>query len=427
MSPLERPRTYVLHVSVGSSADGNSRLEEARGLAEAICLDVVGAYHVSISSPRPSTFIGKGWVERLQRELKDHEVGLLYVDAALSPVQQRNLEKVLSCKVIDRTGLILEIFGARAKTSEGRLQVRLAALNYQKSRLVKSWTHLERQKGGFGFMGGPGESQLELDKRMLGDQIASIQKDLDAVKKTRTVQRQARQRLSIPTIALVGYTNAGKSTLFNRLTQSQVFADDLLFATLDPTVRQIKLPQGDQVVISDTVGFISDLPTLLVAAFRATLEEVAQADLLLHVRDITHPETDRQAEDVYTVLKAMGLEDKIQTSLFEVWNKIDLLPPEEQEERKLQAHNGSLPTFLVSALSGEGCSPLLRGLGDFCARNRRVYHFAVPPEDGKAIAWLYAHGFVQSRYDTETESRLSVVLGEREADLFLVTFAECHF
>lgn len=426
--PSRKPpeRTYVVHVAFtrerslqdrqentkAALRSPEWRLEEAVSLAAAIDLDVIAAYVCPLVRPRPATLLGKGWVERLAREIKQHHIDLLYVDAKLSPVQQRNLEKTLACKVIDRTALILEIFGQRAQTAEGRLQVELAALQYQKSRLVRSWTHLERQRGGFGFMGGPGESQLELDKRMLNDRMRAIKQELANVQRTRRLQRKARQKIPFPVIALVGYTNAGKSTLFNQLTKAQVFVADLLFATLDPTLRQVTLASDRQVIFSDTVGFISDLPTSLIAAFRATLEEVLEADLLLHVRDISHPETEIQKQDVEHVLTELGL--PLDRPLFEVWNKVDRLSAEENVSYKTQAATSNTPTFLISALSGEGCDTLLEAIEQFCQRTSQTYTLAIPLAEGKLFAWLYAHGTVLKREDQEETAHLQVVLSDKE-------------
>ena len=326
-------RTVVLHpVRDGGRADSardpEARLAEAVGLAAAIALNVVHAETVRVREPRPATLFGTGGIDRLKGLIADLEVELVIVNGALSPVQQRNLERVWKCKVIDRTAVILEIFGARARTREGRLQVELAHLSYQRSRLVRSWTHLERQRGGFGFLGGPGESQLEIDRRLIDERISRLKDELGDVGRTRQIHRKARQRVPYPVIALVGYTNAGKSTLFNRLTHADVQAADMLFATLDPTMRKIELPSGRNAILSDTVGFISDLPTELIAAFHATLEEVQEADLVMHVRDVAHPETEAQKADVQAVLEKLGIAEGSGRPMIEVLNKLDLLEAE---------------------------------------------------------------------------------------------------
>ncbi|NQV81356.1 MAG: GTPase HflX, partial [Alphaproteobacteria bacterium] len=350
----------VLHPYFRSKADSRrlpeSSLEEAVGLAEAIGLDVRLREVITMNNPRPATLLGSGKVADLKPTLKDRDIEIVIIDAALTPGQQRNLERDWDCKVIDRTGLILEIFGARARTREGTLQVELAALNYQKSRLVRSWTHLERQRGGFGFMGGPGERQIEADRRMISDRIIRLEKELRGVSRTRTLHRESRRKVPFPTVAFVGYTNAGKSTLFNRLTSASVLAQDMLFATLDPTMRGLTLATGERVILSDTVGFVSNLPHDLVAAFAATLEEVRDADMILHVRDMAHPDHEHQKSDVLGILEDIGLRDG--TPLIEVQNKIDLLPAEENERLK-KLTLGTNDAVTVSAATGEGCSRLL--------------------------------------------------------------------
>lgn len=384
-------------------------LEEAINLSQAIRgLEVVHGEVVSVRAVRPSTFIGKGGVDQFTSFIKAQEIELVIMNHALSPVQQRNLERIWHCKVIDRTGLILEIFGERAHTSEGSLQVELAALTYQRSRLVKSWTHLERQRGGFGFLGGPGESQLEIDRRIIDDRLAHIRKQLETVKRTRGLHRKARQEVPYPIVAIVGYTNAGKSTLFNKLTGANVMAENLLFATLDPTMRKIKLPSGREIILSDTVGFISELPTHLVAAFRATLEEVQEADLILHVRDISHPDTDIQEQDVIDVLKDLGVQDRLETAYLELCNKMDLVSP---EDPTLQHHlkPESLP---ISALTGEGLDEVLRQIDLFFAQREDVFTITLLPEDGKKLAWLYEHGEILKRDETETEMTLTCRLSK---------------
>ena len=401
--------TPVMRGPVGPGREPEARLAEAVGLARAIDLDVVHAETVRVVEPKPATLIGSGAVERLHGLIEDEDIKLAIVDWPLSPVQQRNLERAWSCKVIDRTGLILEIFGERARTREGQLQVELAALSYQRSRLVRSWTHLERQRGGFGFIGGPGESQLEIDRRLIGERIGRLKKDLAEVKRTRGLHREARKRVPYPVVALVGYTNAGKSTLFNRLTRATVMAKDLLFATLDPTMRVVKLPSGREIILSDTVGFISDLPTDLVAAFRATLEEVSAADIILHVRDVAHPETTLQQQEVIKVLKDLGLEQRLEADLIEVLNKIDLLALADRatllQQTGRQAH-----AVALSALTGEGAGQLLADIDRRLASQRQVGHFKVPHGEGAALAWLYSHGEVLTRRDDEEFTYLDVRL-----------------
>jgi GTPase len=386
-----------------------ARLEEAVGLARAIDLDVAYSALQPVRQWRPGALLGAGAVAALGEIVAERDIGVAVVDATVTPVQQRNLERAWKCKVIDRTGLILEIFGARARTHEGRLQVELAALTYQRSRLVRSWTHLERQRGGFGFLGGPGESQLETDRRLIGERIAKLKREIEAVKRTRSLQRAARKRVPYPTIALVGYTNSGKSTLFNRLTRSSVAAADMLFATLDPTVRRFELPSGRTAILSDTVGFISDLPTQLVAAFRATLEEVTEADLIVHVRDIRHPDTEAQRTDVHTVLSELGAGDKIERGTIEALNKIDLLDP---EEKIALGHYGKRNggAIAISAVTGEGCEDLLAVIEERFAGDRDLIELDVPMADGGALAWLYAHGEVVRREDDDLAAHLAVRL-----------------
>ena len=387
-------------------------LAEASGLAFAIGLHVVHAECVKLRRVIPSSLMGRGTILRISDLVKELDVGLVIIDSALTPVQQRNLEQQLHCKIIDRVGLILEIFGARAQTHEGVLQVELAALTYQRSRLVKSWTHLERQRGGFGFLGGPGESQLEIDRRLITDRITSIKRELENVRRTRGLHRQARARVPWPVVALAGYTNAGKSTLFNRLTDAKVMVADMVFATLDPTMREVKLPSGTKIMLSDTVGFISMLPTELIAAFRATLEEVIEADLILHVRDISHPDSAAQAADVRAVLEELGLEEKIADTMIEVWNKSDLcdgalMPPDLAE-----THNGGkLPKHVaVSALTGDGIAALLQTIDGYFAQKRQIIELVMAFDQGKLLAEIYQHGEVLHREDREDGIHIRVAL-----------------
>jgi GTPase len=393
------------------------RLDEAVGLAAAINLHVMHADVVRVSRWRPATLIGGGAVETYAKLIAEKEITVAVIDAAVSPVQQRNLERAWKCKVIDRTGLILEIFGARARTHEGSLQVELAALSYQRSRLVRSWTHLERQRGGFGFLGGPGESQLEIDRRLIVERIAKLKRELDDVKRTRSLHRGARRRVPYPVVALVGYTNAGKSTLFNRLTRSEVVAEDMLFATLDPTMRRLPLPSGRQAILSDTVGFVSDLPTHLVAAFRATLEEVTEADLIIHVRDIHHPDSEAQRGDVHTVLADLGLGDAVEHRIVEALNKIDLIEPERRAmlQNQAQRNHDVVP---ISAVTGEGCDRLMDLLDSRVDSDRQLVHLEIPVSDGAALAWLYRHGEVVSRDDDEQAAHVAVRLSEADLGRF---------
>ena len=390
-----------------------ARLEEAIGLARAIRLDVVRAEIARITRPQPSCLLGRGALENFGELISDNGIGLVVVDGALSPVQQRNLERRWQAKVIDRTGLILEIFGERAQTHEGRLQVELAALSYQRSRLVRSWTHLERQRGGFGFLGGPGESQLEIDRRIIGERIARLKRELDGVKRTRTLHREARRRVPYPVVALVGYTNAGKSTLFNRLTQSSVVAGDMLFATLDPAMRRLGLPSGRSVILSDTVGFISDLPTHLVAAFRATLEEVTEADIVIHVRDTNHPDSEAQRGDVLGVLAELGVRDPLEGGVIEVMNKIDLLDPVMRASLANHTLRNSHGVAL-SAVTGEGCKGLLELVDHRFENGFRAVRLDIPLTDGKTLAWIYRRGEVLGRRDDDEAAHLSVRLSEAD-------------
>ncbi len=397
-------------------------LEETAGLALAIGLELAACRAVTLNRPRPATLFGEGVVEEVGERVKTEEADLVIVGGPLSPVQQRNLERAWKCKVIDRTGLILEIFGTRARTREGQLQVELAALTYQRSRLVRSWTHLERQRGGFGFVGGPGESQIELDRRLIDDRIARLKRELDQVRRTRGLHRQARARVPYPLVALVGYTNAGKSTLFNRLTQASVFAEDMLFATLDPTMRQLELPSGRTVILSDTVGFISELPHDLVAAFRATLEEVVAADIILHVRDVADPDTEGQRRDVEEIIRNLLVaEDRAEgegaPARIEVLNKIDLLSAVEYEAAVERAAR-SPEIVALSAVSWEGCDHLLEAIDATLAAADSVAEVGVDLSDGATIAWLYQRGEVLSRRDEGMQAHMTVRLAPRDLARF---------
>jgi len=411
----------------------SARLEEAAGLARAIGLDIVETAVYRVRQSRPATLFGSGQVHEIAALVVSAGAELVVVDNGLTPIQQSNLEKAWSVKVIDRTGLILEIFGERAATAEGRLQVELAHLDYQAGRLVRSWTHLERQRGGFGFLGGPGETQIEADRRMIRDRMARIRRELDQVTRTRGLHRARRQRAPWPVIALVGYTNAGKSTLFNRLTGADVMAQDMLFATLDPTMRQISLPGLDKAILSDTVGFVSELPTQLIAAFRATLEEVLSADLIVHVRDIAHPDTDAQKADVLDVLADLGVvsdgaeEQGIAARpLIEIWNKADLIDdPEYREAVQARAERAG-DVVLLSALTGDGVPELRRFLAELLEHGHRRYELTLDGRNGAALAWLHAHGEILAEEHETLEDSFHVQVSVRMAPADYERFLRLH-
>ncbi|MGG7580619.1 GTPase HflX [Rhizobium sp. Nf11,1] len=414
--PVLKSRSRGGQTESASTRTPESRLEEATGLAQAIDLDVVNGSIVPVNDPRPATLLGTGKIEEIKALLDERDSGLVIVDHPLTPVQQRNLEKEWNAKVIDRTGLILEIFGRRASTKEGTLQVDLAHLNYQKGRLVRSWTHLERQRGGGGFMGGPGETQIEADRRLLQDRIIKLERELEQVVRTRQLHRAKRRKVPHPIVALVGYTNAGKSTLFNRITGAGVLAEDMLFATLDPTLRRMKLPHGRTVILSDTVGFISDLPTHLVAAFRATLEEVLEADLILHVRDMSDPDNQAQSSDVMRILGDLGIDEaEAEKRLIEVWNKIDRLEPE-VHDAMVQRATGASNVIAVSAVSGEGVDTLMEEISRRLSGVMTETTIRLPVDKLALLPWLYDHAIVDGREDNEDGSiTLDLRLSETEA------------
>ena len=412
-------RALVLHPDIQSDRSRRAAgpaLEEAVALAAALPgLEVAGAEVVRLPKAQPGLLFGTGKIAELKERIAALEVGLVLIDGPVTPVQQRNLEKEWGVKLLDRTGLILEIFADRAATREGVLQVELAALSYQRTRLVRAWTHLERQRGGLGFVGGPGETQIEADRRAIDEAVTRIRRQLAKVVKTRALHREARKKVPYPIVALVGYTNAGKSTLFNRLTGAEVMAKDMLFATLDPTMRAVELPDGTEIILSDTVGFISDLPTQLVAAFRATLEEVLDADLILHVRDISHPETEEQAGDVMAILRDLGVAET--APLIEVWNKLDRVTGDARAGLATMAGRREA-VFAVSALTGEGLEPLLAAVAEALSPPRRRAEVTLDHGDGRRRAWLYAQGVVEGEAAGEGETRLSVNWTDRQAQAF---------
>lgn len=412
-------RTWVLHPDIKSDSDRRDpkpALDEAVALAAALPdLEVIGSQNVPLPRVHAGQMFGSGKVEELLALFSAEDIELVVIDGPVSPVQQRNLENAWKVKVLDRTGLILEIFSDRAATREGVLQVEMAVLSFQRTRLVRAWTNLDRQRGGLGFVGGPGETQLESDRRAIDEQLVRLRRELEKVVKTRELHRKARAKVPYPIVALVGYTNAGKSTLFNHLTGAQVVVKDMLFATLDPTMRRLALPDGPEIILSDTVGFVSDLPTELVAAFRATLEEVLAADLIVHVRDISHPETDAQAQDVEAILGSLGVDPE--TPKLEVWNKLDRLDPETQGATQARAERMD-DVFALSALTGEGIEPLLARMADALRETRHEAQLDLQFSDGKRRAWLFEQDLVQSEDETDTGWSLNVLWTKRQARQF---------
>jgi GTP-binding protein HflX len=424
IGPYLRLRRGETDSSSTRTRQTEARLEEAVGLARAIDLIVAEAIIAPIGQIRPATYLGKGKVEEIVGLVRAHEADLVVMDCALSPIQQRNLEKEWNAKVLDRTGLILEIFGRRAKTKEGSLQVELAHLNYQRSRLVRSWTHLERQRGGFGFLGGPGETQIEADRRMIGERITRLENDIKKVQATRRLHRAGRQRVPYRVVALVGYTNAGKSTLFNRLTRADVQAADMLFATLDPTLRSLTLPHGGKAMLSDTVGFISDLPTMLVAAFRATLEEVVEADVILHVRDISHEDADAQLHDVDAILQQLGIDPDGGHRILEIWNKIDRFDLDERVNLANVAARRPTerPCLLVSAETGEGIEALLAAIEDRLAASRTALKLSVDASDGAGVSWLHRNAEVLEKNLVDGQFEMTVRVDETRRERVIQRF-----
>jgi len=398
----ERDKAYIIQPidkNKPVTRDIDDIVEEAEGLARAIDLDVINTRIIKFSKIQTGSFFGKGTRLEIGKHLNKFEPSIVIVNASLSPIQQRNLEKEWNIKIIDRTGLILEIFGARAQTKEGRLQVDLAALEYQRSRLVRSWTHLERQRGGSGFMGGPGERQIEIDRRLIAERITRIKKELQDVKRTRKLGSESRARIPLPIVSLVGYTNAGKSTLFNKMTKANVFAEDLPFATLDPTMRKIGLPNNQKAILADTVGFISDLPTHLVAAFRATLEQITQADVILHVIDVSRDDYMAQKNDVIEILQNLGVEYETDERIIEVYNKVDQLDQELLYEFRRLCKTSHKPSLMISAAKGQGVEELQENISQITARNSQLVTYKIRIEDGKSLSWLYTNGDVISRDD----------------------------